>query len=45
MSLYYMSLWKKTLPTFPVGPLQVLEGHHKASLEHSPFQAEQTQFS
>ena len=28
--------YKKFLPSFPVGPLQVLEGHYEVSLEPSP---------
>ena len=36
-------LYKKSLPSFPVGPLQVLEGHYKVPLELSLFQAEEPQ--
>jgi len=37
--------YTKSLPSFSVGPLQVLEGHCKVSLEPSLFQAEQPQLS
>jgi len=37
--------YKKSLPSFPVGPLQVLEGHCKVLQEPSALQAEQPQLS
>ena len=40
-----MCTYKKSLPSFPVGPLQVLEGHYKVSSEPSLLQAEQPQLS
>ena len=36
---------KKSLPSFPVGPLQTVEGHYKVPPEPSLLQAEQTQLS
>jgi len=35
--------YKKFLPSFPVGPFQVLEGHCKVLLEHSLLQTEEPQ--
>jgi len=35
--------YKKSLPSFPVRPLQVLEGHYKVSLEPSLLLSEESQ--
>ena len=40
-----MSPYKKSLPSFPVGPLQVLEGHYEVLLVPSLLQAEEPQLS
>ena len=37
--------YKKSLLSFPVGPLQVLEGYYEVSSEPSPLQAEDPQLS
>jgi len=44
MSYYYMTL-QKSLSSFLVGPLQVLEGFYKVSLEPSLLTAEKLHFS
>ena len=38
-------LSKKSFPSSPVGPLQVLEGYYKVLLEPSLLQAEESQLS